>query len=98
MTKKGPLNKTERFYIKHHYRDSTVEDLAKELDRPLSVVRACFEKCKKEDEDNEVFNVQNQFHHHKGSTVMTENASNLSDALRTNKPKTRPSCITSIKK
>lgn len=97
MTKKGPLAKTERFYIRHKYTELTAEELATELDRPISTVKACIEKCREEDEANDQFNVQNQFHHHKGSTVMTENASVLSDAIRKTGQKTRQSCVTKIK-
>lgn len=97
MTKKGPLGKTERFYIKHKYKDVTVEDLAADLDRPISVVRACVETCKTEDIENEVFNVQNQFHHHKGATVMTENASTLSDTIKKTGKTSRQPCVTKIK-
>ena len=39
MTKKGPLGKAEEFYVKHHYKTNTVDEIAKELDRPKATIR-----------------------------------------------------------
>ena len=49
MTKKGPLGKAEEFYVKHHYKTNTVDEIAKELDRPKATIRKRVEACKKED-------------------------------------------------
>lgn len=99
--KKGPLGKTEIFYIKHHYKTISIEDLAKELDRAKSLITSCVEKCKKEEIDSEPFNVANQiFKNKKGSVIMTENGSSMGDSIKKNLKKKSPSrkeCITKIK-
>lgn len=98
MTKKGPLGKAEQFYIKHNYKTIDVDNLCKDLDRAKSLVERHVEKCRKEDVDDEAFNVQNQFIHKRGSTVMTQEASILADTIRkSNQPASRPPCVTKIK-
>ena len=39
MTKKGPLGKAEEFYVEHHYKTNTVDQIAKELDRPKATIK-----------------------------------------------------------
>jgi hypothetical protein len=99
--KKGPLGKTEVFYIKHNYKSTSVEELAKELDRAQSLIMSCIEKCKKQEIDSEPLNVANQmFTNKKGSIVMTQNASAMSDDIKKVKaknPRHRKQCITKIK-
>lgn len=86
--KKGPLGKTEVFYIKHHYKLMSLEDLCKELDRAKSLVNSCIEKCKKEEDASTPLNASNLFvKNNKGSVIMTENASSLSDDLKKSKVK-----------
>lgn len=38
MTKRGVLSKVEKFYIKYHRDDVSIEDMAKELDRTPDIV------------------------------------------------------------
>jgi len=98
MTKKGPLGKAEEFYIKHNYKTVDIDSLCKDLDRAKSLVERHVEKCRQEDVDSEAFNVQNQFVHKRGSTVMTPEASVLADTIRKSTKNTvRPSCVTKIK-
>lgn len=98
MTKKGPLGKAEEFYIKHNYKNIDIDSLCKDLDRAKSLVERHVEKCRQEDVDGEAFNVQNQFIHKRGSTVMTPEASVLADTIRkSNQPTSRPPCVTKIK-
>jgi hypothetical protein len=99
MTKKGPLGKAEEFYIKYNYKTIDVDNLCKDLDRAKSLVERHVEKCRQEDINNEAFNVQNQFVHNRGVTIMTQEASVLADTIRkSNKSdNSRPPCVTKIK-
>jgi hypothetical protein len=97
MTKKGPLSKAEAFYIEHHYKTQDLDSLCKELDRAKSLVATCIEQCKQKAIDGEAFNVANQFFSKRGSTVMTENASVMSDQVRKNVTSKVSNCTTKIK-
>lgn len=98
MTKKGPLGKAEEFYIKHNYKTVDIDSLCKDLDRAKSLVERHVEKCRQEDVDGETFNVQNQFVHKRGATIMTQEASVLADTIRkSNQGTARPACVTKIK-
>lgn len=98
MTKKGPLGKAEEFYIKHNYKTVDIDSLCKDLDRAKSLVERHVEKCRQEDVDEEAFNVQNQFVHKRGATIMTQEASVLADTIRkSNQGNSRPPCVTKIK-
>lgn len=98
MTKKGPLGKAEEFYIKHNYKTSDIDTLCRDLDRAKSLVERFVEECKQEEIDNEPFNVQNQFAHKRGATIMTPEASLLADSIRKTNKTSRPPCTTNIKK
>lgn len=103
MTKTGPLSKAEMFYIEHKYPEGmSVDDLCKELDRTKKSVETFIEKKKLSTalEARRETLLSQQFAKNRGSTVMTPNASILSDELRPvfNKNKTqRKPCITKIR-
>lgn len=98
MTKKGPLSKTEIFYIQHHL-DQDAESLAKELDRAKGLVESCLEEAKAKQAADEPVNAMAQFgNNQKGSVVMTKSASEFSDSFRTRKAGPRPDCVTAIRK
>ena len=98
MTKKGPLGKAEEFYIKHNYKNVDIDSLCKDLDRAKSLVERHVEKCRQEDVSSEAINVQNQFVHKRGATIMTQEASVLADTIRKSTSQTsRPPCVTKIK-
>jgi capsid protein len=98
MTKKGPLGKAEEFYIKHNFQSIDVDTLCKDLDRAKSLVERYIEKCKKEIVDSTPFNVQNQFIHKRGATIMTQEAAVLADTIRkSGSPNARSECVTKIK-
>lgn len=88
MAKKGPLGKAEKFYIKHNYKTMAVDQICKELDRAKSLVKRHVTKCTKEDEDQEAKRPTDGFAHSRGATVMTKNASERADAMRTVQTKT----------
>lgn len=95
--KRGPLSKAETFYIVEHAKSNKdISEIASDLDRPIKSIEKCYTKAKK-DNDKPVM-VGDQFAIHKGSVVMTENASAMSEATK-KKTLTRPKdCVTSIKK
>jgi len=76
MTKKGPLGKAEEFYVEHHCDTSTVEEIAKELDRPKSTIKKKVDTCKK---DTVLGTAGSQIARQDGIAIMTENASATSD-------------------
>lgn len=97
-SKRGPLSKAEVFYITEHAKSGkNIDEIALDLDRPIKSVQSCYTKAQKE--ANTTFNVGQQFAKHKGSVVMTQNASELSDATRhIRTTKKTQDCITSAKK
>ena len=98
MVKKGPLGKAEEFYIKHHHKEHNLDDICKELDRAKSLVKRHITKCKEQEEDENILTAGKQFAYSKGSTIMTQNASQLSDDARSIKTTSRQeSCTTRIK-
>ena len=99
MVKKGPLGKAEQFYIKEQYKEMSVDDMCKELDRAKTLVKRHVTKCKKQ-EDKEAensFTVGSQFGVRNGSVVMTQNASQMSDDIKSSSTKItsrQSACIT----
>lgn len=103
MSKRGPLSKIEKFYIEQNL-DLGVDKLATELDRAKSVVKAYASKCDKAPnppvQKQETELSEQIFSNKRGSTVMTENGSMLSDDFRSQESKKearRPNCVAPIK-
>lgn len=99
MSKKGPLGKAEQFYIESKYKEVSLDDLCKELDRAKTTVNKHIEKCKKKEQAAGVHDISSQFaKNDNGATVMTPNASEMSDSFRAKIPSIRQvGCTTSIK-
>lgn len=103
MTKTGPLSKAEMFYIEHKFPEGiSVDDLSKELDRTKKSIQDFVNKKKLSTvvESRKETLLSQQFAKNRGSTVMTPNASIISDEYRPtfNRDKTsRRQCITKIK-
>lgn len=102
MTKKGPLSKTEVFWIKNFYQTKDADALAAELDRAKGLVEECIELCKAEDAAANPINAGSQFGYNgRGSVVSTQAASEHADdirkAFRTRGNVARPSCVTGTK-
>jgi hypothetical protein len=96
MTKKGPLGRAEIFYVKGHYKEQAVEQIAKDLDRALSLIRTQVSKFE-EGQPGKKVTAGEKMARREGVVVMTETASELSDGAKTN-PINRPShCTTQIK-
>lgn len=104
MSKRGPLSKIEKFYIENNL-DQSVDELASELDRAKSVIKAYASKCEKKPratekvKENNITHLASQIPSSKGSTVMTENGSSLSDEFRKKSISLgkRKGCTTSIR-
>lgn len=98
MTKKGPLSKAERFYIEGHL-DKPLEDLCKDLDRAKSTITKYLKTVAVDDQEKAETLLFQQFaRNNKGSTVMTENASQMGDEMRSSQPTARSSkCTTRIR-
>lgn len=100
MSKRGPLSKIEKFYIANNFEAMTIDDMAKDLDRAKSVVKAYSDRCTPKVQQKETPLSHQIFSNKRGSTVMTENGSSLSDDLRnsfTSKNRTRPESTTRIR-
>lgn len=97
-SKRGPLSKAEVFYITEHAKNGKeINEIAQDLDRPAKSIEKCYTQAQKE--NTNILNAGNQFAKHKGSVVMTENASTLGDARRKIKTTQKTqNCITSAKK
>lgn len=98
-SKRGPLSKAEIFYITEHAKTGKeLSEIATDLDRPLKSIEKCYTKAQKENTSKTLI-AGDQFAKHKGSVVMTENASTIGDSRR--KVRVKPSqqnCITVVKK
>tara|TARA_R110000751_G_scaffold39631_1_gene93910 strand:- start:1732 stop:2031 length:300 start_codon:yes stop_codon:yes gene_type:complete len=81
MSKRGPLSKIEKFYIENNI-SSDVNELANDLDRAKSVIKAYVEKNQKKLAKKEPTHIGSQIPSSKGTTIMTENGSTLSDDFR----------------
>ena len=111
--KKGPLGTAEKFYIEQKWNEQSIDSLATELHRAQALVEKHVIYCKKNgigiklDRQTEakagtttdIFNAASQMGVHKGTVVMTENASTLADTIKISSrgQAARPSCITKIK-
>ena len=99
MVKKGPLGKAEQFFIKEQHKTMGLDDMCKELDRAKILVKRHIVKCKKQEdkETEEAFTVGSQFATRNGSVVMTQNASQMSDDVKSTSSKItsrQSTCIT----
>ena len=99
MSKRGPLSKIEKFYIEQNL-ELGVEKLASELDRAKSIVKAYASKCDPPVQKEKTPLSEQIVSNKRGSTVMTENGSMLSDDFRSKESKKeqrRPNCVATIK-
>lgn len=107
MTKKGPLSKAEKFYIENN-RHLAVSNMCTDLDRSKTTVQKFLKTLPsitltdKEEVTTEIKDsagMQQFARNGKGSTVMTENASQLGDSfVRKGPPERSKRCVTEIRK
>lgn len=95
MAKKGPIGRAEGFYIEHHISTKTIAELSEELDRTVSSIETFVKKNNIKPSNR--LTVGDQLARSKGSVVMTENASSLSDITKQKIVKHSETCISKIK-
>jgi hypothetical protein len=97
MAKKGPISKIESFYIDNN-RDKDIAEIAVDLDRSVSSIEKYLKKNATEAPRQTSVKAGDQFaRNDKGSVVMTENASQISDEKRKTVIKKPSHCVTKIK-
>ena len=98
MAKTGPLGDVEKFYLENKHQEFTIEQLAKKLNRPKATVEKYVEKARSERVHTQE-EKPNLFASHRGSTVMTQAASELGDEIRKQNRDRKPSakCTTNIR-
>jgi hypothetical protein len=94
MPKSGPISKVEAFYIDNHYKTMSPEELADTLDRKITTVKSYIKNNITPSQIK--IKAGEHFVKNKGTIVMTETASMLSDAQKKT-PKKTPACVTKIK-
>lgn len=93
----GPLSNVEKFFIKGNMESMPIQDMCRELKRNQPIVKEYMAEIK--EAEVEEYNLASQIQSSNGATVMTQNGSELSDALKRNiRSGIRPDCVTSIKK
>tara|TARA_Y100000361_G_C11113918_1_gene319235 strand:+ start:725 stop:1036 length:312 start_codon:yes stop_codon:yes gene_type:complete len=101
MTKKGPLGRAEVFYIQSFHSEKTAQELAKELDRAVSIVKKEIAKIEPVQEDKDKAKSQGSgslMARQEGVVVMTENASSYADTTRKSGTKRSSQCVVRIRK
>ena len=97
MGKKGPISKIESFYIDNN-RDKDIAEIAVDLDRSVASIEKYLKKNVTEAPRQTSVKAGDQFaRNDRGSVVMTENASQMSDAKRNSVIKKPTNCVTKIK-
>jgi hypothetical protein len=97
MGKKGPISKIESFYIDNN-RDKDIAEIAVDLDRSVASIEKYLKKNVTEAPRQTSVKAGDQFaRNDRGSVVMTENASQMSDAKRKSVIKKPTHCVTKIK-
>ena len=96
-SKRGPLSKVEVFYIEENVKAGMdINQIATDLDRPIKSIEKCVTKVQKAIQPKPL-TAGDQFARHKGSVVMTQNASTLADETRKRSVKKQSFCVTKIK-
>lgn len=94
MYKSGPFSKAEIFYIENKHKTLTIQEIAEDLGRKVESVQAYIKK----NISSKIAQIRagDHFAKSKGTIVMTETASMISDNKK-NKTKTPRDCVTKIK-
>lgn len=108
-SKRGPLSKVEIFYVEEHIKiGKNLNDIATDLDRPVKSIEKFAKKLSKPSKTSQQIKQENvtsprliagdQFIKQRGSTIMTENASTISDSRRRSISSKTQNCVTKVKK
>jgi len=95
-TKTGPLSKVEAYYIDGHFEDIDASDIAEDLNRAIKTVENYIKKNHKKKKQKTGMEAGEHFIRQKGVTIMSENASTISDANKKPKKASAQSCVTNI--
>lgn len=90
--KKGPLGKAETFYIENHKDELSANEIAKDLNRTIKSVKEYISTLP---EKSPI--LSEQFVRQNGATIMTENASSMSDEVKQPSRADKSHCTTKIK-
>ena len=93
--KKGPLGKSDIFYIEGKCMEMSAPEIAQDLNRSITSVENYIKKNIMKNSNR--ITVGDQFVRQSGVTIMSENASTMSDATRKPKKQHNEKCITKIK-
>ena len=99
MTIKGPLGKVEKFYVDNNL-EMSIDSLSKDLDRAKSTIEGYLKTIVTSETTKAETLLYQQFARNgKGATVMTSNASELSDSKRSQSAKktSRNPCVAKIR-
>jgi|TARA_R110000765_G_scaffold262549_2_gene362476 hypothetical protein len=98
MTKKGPLGKAEKYYVKGHHKTLEAKEIAKELDRPINVVKKHIAEVKVGELESHTAGAQ--MARQDGVVTMTQSASEMADAApkKSRAETQRKSCTTGSKR
>lgn len=94
MFKKGPLSKIECFYIQQNHSKIEISQLSSDLNRPIDIIEKWIKK--NITDAPSVMKAGDHFARSKGSVIMTENASALTDSKR-KRHINNSQCVTKIK-
>lgn len=94
MYKSGPMSKVEAFYIEHHYKTLTPQELAEDLGRKVETVKTYIKK----NISTKISQIRagDHFARSKGTVVMTETASMIGDNKKSLNKKAKD-CVTKIR-
>ena len=97
MTKKGPLGKSEIFYIESFHEEKTPQEIAKDLDRAISSVNKVIKKITDSTPPKNL-SAGEKLARREGIVMMTETAASIADENRKTSGNTARDCIAKIKK
>jgi hypothetical protein len=97
MTKKGPLGKAETYYVRGHYKDQEVDEIAKDLDRAVITIQRQVDEFKALEAPVRT-TAGDQMARREGLVTMTEASSSTADASReVSLPRRTKECVTQTK-
>ena len=95
-TKSGPLSKVEAYYIDGHFDELDASEIAEDLNRSIRSVENYIKKNHRKTRPQTGMEAGQHFIRQKGVTIMSENASTISDANKKRGPIGSQKCITKI--
>jgi hypothetical protein len=91
MSRSGPLSKTEEFYLDSKYKDMTIEQLCRDLDRGKKQITKYVEEVAKLNNPPHIANSLSMMGKKDGAVVMTQAAEEMAEEVLKNRPDSRAS-------